>query len=166
MNRRPTQWWSATLPTRCHYHITGLSIFLAGYSYQTGHPTFSLSFSLSLPLVLAPSACTLSRIYLPQALIFYHVIMSLFPTTSVSWLTLARLPSNRNGRETSFARNPTTNTGSWMNRSCRGRAELQCHLNARYRPVFLSFPTDNEMGGPCFAKWLCFRRDTCVFFFF
>lgn len=34
----------------------------------------------SLPSLLAPSP----RIYLPRALIFHHVIMSLFPTTSVS----------------------------------------------------------------------------------
>lgn len=57
-------------------------------------------------VLLAPLARTSPRIYLPRALIFHHVIMSLFPTTSVSRLdepSCCTPASDKNGRESGFA---------------------------------------------------------------
>lgn len=111
MNHR----WPATLPYAHHFHycthVTHHHRSYLSYLVDT-HPlptqvSTGLALSLSLSprnVLLAPLARTSPRIYLPRALlIFHHVIMSLFPTTSVSRRTNPRAASDKNGRESGFA---------------------------------------------------------------
>lgn len=109
-----------------HTHASPSLTFLTFLTDTTPLPAaLLLSFPLSPPSCSHPWPVPLPRIYLPRALIFHHVIMSLFPTTSVSRRrTLAcTLASDKNGRESSFAPKSDYKHGGppWMNR-CRARS--------------------------------------------
>lgn len=108
-----------TQPNRPSFSL--ITSVLLPYWISLPEPSTQSGFSFPFTVLLAPLARTLSRIYLPRALIFYHVIMSLFPTTSVSRRTLVRLPPTKMGAKAVSPEIRLQTRGSWMNR-CRGRS--------------------------------------------